>query len=102
MSGKRKTSTARKKSAAPIPFNLNDKVLVRLTDRGRAVLKAQHEELAKAFGLPDPYRPPLANADGWLEYQLWALMRDFGPHIGMGLDLPLETEIKFVPKGPRR
>lgn len=75
--------------SAPPPvlrFNLNDTVRVKLTDHGRAVLRKQR--LALAERLPEECHARLLefkeDADGWSEWQAWALMHEFGRHMIMG------------------
>lgn len=67
-----------------LPFNINHYVRVKLTDHGRGLL-AQMQ-----------YAPPFTeDADGWSEWQLWELMRTFGPHVYMGGNLVFETVIEI-------
>lgn len=77
-------------------ININDNVRVKLTDTGREVLKKNHNLLNKRTGAHLPYLPPIEDADGWSTWQLWSLMRDFGPHIYNGCRIPFETEIKII------
>jgi hypothetical protein len=64
-----------------IPININDYVFVRLTDVGKAILKAQN------------CPPPAENEDGYGKWQLWILMNTFGPHLNNGSPIPFETTI---------
>lgn len=75
--------------------NINWDVKVKLTDTGRKLLwqkwclfKNQYPHAAS-----ETYEPMEADADGWVRYQLWALMQDFGPHISLGGPIPFETEL---------
>lgn len=75
-------------------FNINHTVKVRLTDKGRQIHQDNFYELFG--GKPNaiiPYRPPAEDKDGWSEWQLWHLMEEFGPHVGLGGLTPFETEI---------
>jgi hypothetical protein len=75
-------------------FNVNDKVRVRLTARGREILRQQREELYRGIGKkPPPHAGPKEDADGWSEWQLWELMDAFGHHVHLGCDVPFETTI---------
>jgi hypothetical protein len=78
-------------------FNLNDNVLIKLTDRGRQVLKEQHEQFNLDFpSMPDDYkkyRPLKEDINGYSKWQLWVLMEKFGTHIHIGMDPLFETEI---------
>jgi hypothetical protein len=38
--------------------------------------------------------PPKEDAEGWSEWQLWVLMQEFGPHMGLGFLAVIETEIE--------
>lgn len=81
-------------------FNVNNKVRVRLNDYGRQLHREDHAKFWAHIGEKAPeYRPPDENADGWSEWQLWALMQDFGPHMGLGMVVPFDTEIE-VPNNP--
>lgn len=84
-------------------FNINDMVLVKLTDVGREILKRQHVEFWAGTGRPAPheYTPTAEDAEGWSRWQLWCLMQDLGPHVGNGLPLPFETTIRIVEPKPR-
>jgi hypothetical protein len=85
-------------------FNLNYKVRIKLNDRGREILREQHDELYKIFverGVKKPeYRPKTEDADGWSEWQLWDVMGTFGAYISLGSLPPFETEID-IPEGQR-
>ena len=82
-----------------IKFNVNDYVLVRLTDAGRAELRRQHEEFLKNFASTDmPYREPKEDVSGWSKWQLHKLMNELGAMCTMTSDPPFETEIKICIK----
>lgn len=72
-------------------FNINNKVRVKLTDRGRKIHFDNFKEL-KLF----QYSPPKEDEDGWSEWQLWVLMQEFGKHLENGCNIPFETEIEFI------
>lgn len=83
-------------------FNINGKVRVRLTERGRATARALHDAivssvLAQYPGLKDgiglSYEPPKEDADGWSEWQMWELMRTFGLHCGAARPDMFDNEI---------
>lgn len=66
--------------------NLNDKVRVKLTDRGYVSYVLEHK------------RKPELDADGYLVAQLWVLMADFGPHLYMGgLQLFENNNLEILP-----
>lgn len=78
-------------------FNVNDHVKVRLTERGRTLLRKNHDKLFAP--VPPAARMefflPEEDAEGWSEWQLWCLMQEFGPHMHMGFDPPFETTIEL-------
>lgn len=76
-------------------FNLNDHVLVQLTDAGRTYHKQWWEVCT--MGLTG-YRPPTEDSEGWSEWQLWDLMATFGSELRNGPDNPLYTVIRFASK----
>lgn len=79
-------------------MNLNDEVWVRLTEEGRRIHRARHDELAQFVrsrgGTFHDYVPK-PEQDGWSKWQLWGLFQEFGAHVGMGISIPFETEISF-------
>ncbi len=77
-----------------IPFNMNDYVRVKLTDKGREIHKKTWTSLVPRM----KYNPPKEDKDGWSEWQLWVLMQEFGAHIAMGIESPLESNIEIIIK----
>lgn len=73
-------------------FNINDKVRVKLTDRGRRVHKDNFWNL---MGDKYKYEPP-EEVDGWSEWQMWELMHEFGASCYNGGAVPFETEIEIL------
>lgn len=76
-----------------ISHNVNYYVRVKLTDRGRAVHRQNHQRLFGSMESKFPYTPPTEDAEGWSEWQMWELMRQFGHACGNGFDVPFETDI---------
>lgn len=76
-------------------FNINRTVKVRLTEHGRAIHRKNHDELMGEIASEYPYTPPVEDSAGWSTWQMWVLMREFGPFIGNGFVAPLETEIEI-------
>jgi len=68
-------------------FNVNETVSVRLTGRGRAILRQ--------VGVA----PKAEDAEGWSRWQLWDLMRQFGGHLYLGCDPPFDLAIE-IPDQP--
>lgn len=65
-------------------MNINDKVLVKLTPIGHALLAANYGKAFEGHPSLPPYKPPPADSEGWTEFQLWVLMAEFGPHLYNG------------------
>jgi hypothetical protein len=76
-----------------VDFNINDYAFVKLTDKGRAELKLQHEESALHFNMM--YVPKQEDEEGWSKWQCHHLMNTFGHMLFGGFDTPFETNIKF-------
>ena len=78
-------------------INLNEFVKVKLNNYGKVIYCHQHDELnefIKSKGCK-PLEPllPKVDEDGYTEFQLWELMKLYGPHIGMGLPTPFEMNV---------
>lgn len=80
-----------------IPFNINEYVRVRLTDRGRKLHRKQHDEIYASVGakISPEYRPPTEDKDGWSRWQLWYLMMLFGDDVYIARPLAFETNIEL-------
>lgn len=76
-------------------FNVNHYVRVKLTDRGRQILRENHQRLFGARASEFAHREPVEDAEGWSKWQLWSLMHELGYHCRMGFDPPFETTIKI-------
>ena len=75
-------------------FNINNYVKVKLRDRGREILKEQHEELNRlTHGALSEFKLPKEDRYGWSEWQLWNLISTFGENVHMGQEPHFETEI---------
>lgn len=72
-----------------IPFNVNNRVRIRLNDKGRAIYREAYE--AVSIRVHGEYRPKKEDAEGWSEWQLWEVMELFGPHIHLGCHMPFEN-----------
>lgn len=72
-------------------FNINKTVKIKLTDYGREIHYRQWQAIMPHL----PYRPPQEDEDGWSEWQLWDVMSQFGPHVGLGMRLPFDVAIEF-------
>ncbi|MGE9312859.1 hypothetical protein ACLOAU_14520 [Niabella sp. CJ426] len=84
-----------------LPININDTVLVKLTDLGYKKLTERHNELAimaPTLGIktPEDYK---AKADkGYTRFQIWELMETFGSLIGICQPNYFETTILLEKK----
>ena len=60
-------------------FNINDTVKVKLTEYGIKILRDKFEQQHKLFPtIFCEFAPPEQDENGYSEFQLWVLMRDFG------------------------
>lgn len=77
-------------------FNINQNVYVRLTPLGHKILREQHEQLCRDVpAYKRPYFEPNVDKDGYTRFQMHYLMECFGSHVGLGFELPFETDIRF-------
>jgi hypothetical protein len=88
-----------------IDFNINQKVRVKLTNKGRAELQRQRDELNRPYvliGREPPFGGPpfIEDAEGWSEWQLWCLMENLGHLCSIGSSGPFETGIQFLREEP--
>ena len=79
-----------------IPFNINEKIRLKLNDKGREIHRQHYEAISKRLSIE--YTGPEVDADGWSEMQLWEVMELFGPHIHMGCVVPFEATVEFWKK----
>lgn len=81
-------------------YNINDKIKVKLTERGKAILEnevANTMNMLKILNFSDDYFPYPEDEDGYTEFQLWDFIRIFGSYFHVGY-LPVieENEIIFI------
>lgn len=76
-------------------FNINDTVKVRLTDKGRDELLAQHEDLQLFVTSIRPYEAPKEDEQGYSTWKFWTLLQMFGD-VMCGGDEYFEPEIILV------
>lgn len=77
-------------------FNVNEYVMVKLTEIGKAELRKQNDELRAVVKSLRPYSEPEEDDQGYTKYQLWDLMSTFGHLMVMGCEPPFETDIIVV------
>lgn len=82
-----------------IEFNINNNVRVKLTDAGRAIVRADREETNAAIrnngGTSEMPLTVKEDEHGWSTWQLWSLMQTFGPHVGLGCVMPFDAVIQI-------
>ena len=76
-------------------FNINYPVKVKLTKFGKELHKQLWDDFWSANGELDkfPYTPPKEDENGYVKFQLWNLMQDFGAYCGLGRELPFDAVI---------
>lgn len=74
-------------------FNINNKVRVKLTEEGHRILKRNHDRFWRLLEPKQGYDPPVEDKNGFSDWQMWELMREFGPDLYNGCKVPFETTI---------
>jgi hypothetical protein len=79
-----------------LSFNINDEVEVRLTEAGKRIYRQYHGEISRKASWGIAIREP-QEQEGWSCFQMWVLMKIFGPHMRMGTpEAPFEeNEIRL-------
>ena len=78
-----------------VTFNMNDYVRVQLNESGKKIIRDKFASLKTRFPKFPGDGLPNEDADGWSRWQLWDLMRTFGPYISLGAENPFAIEIEF-------
>jgi hypothetical protein len=80
-------------------MNINDRVLVTLTDAGRQAAADYHRELSYNYPKSGPtlWTDPRFTATGETEWHLWELFTVFGEHVYLGMPKPMfeQNEIRL-------
>lgn len=76
-------------------FNVNDWVMVKLTDVGIAELERGNREWAEMHPKFRKFELPKTDIDGYSKWQLHYLMSRFGHLMAVGLPPPFETTIRL-------
>ncbi len=76
-------------------MNMNDTVRVKLNGKGLQILREHHEALRGRVPSLAAWQPPPQDGDGYTHFQLWQLMRAFGPHIYLGCEVPFDLDIRL-------
>lgn len=79
-------------------MNINDNVAVRLTPLAHEILEANYVKEFAGQTRTHDYKAPVADADGWTEFQFWVLMPEFGTHLFNGQvgQLFVDNEIRII------
>lgn len=81
-----------------IDFNINEYVLVKLTEEGKRLLERDHHDFWKNVGKEQPYLEPKEDSHGYSKWQLWDLMQRLGKYCQLCSNHPFETDIIFIKK----
>lgn len=87
------------RAAEKRPMNVNGYVFIKLTERGKEILKEEHESIKKIFPNAGEFHLPEEDENGFSRWQLWTLMEMFGRYVFNGCIVPFETEILVEFKG---
>jgi len=74
-------------------ININQFVKVKLNEYGLFILEEQHKQLREIVPSLGDFKKPEVDENGFTEFQLWYLMRTFGPYINLGSTPPFEITI---------
>lgn len=80
-------------------YNINDKIKVKLTDKGKEILAKEIAKGNSITRLPADFIPSCYREDneGYIHPQLWDFMRIFGSHFWNGCPQVIENnEIIFI------
>lgn len=83
-------------------FNINEVIGVKLTEVGIQYLRQRHERMQQEYPNIErsEFTPPVPDERGFVRMQMWVMMQDFGEHLGMARDNPIETTIDIpIEKG---
>lgn len=78
-----------------IPFNINEVVLVKLTEFGKQKLREQDEQFEREHRIKVSSSIPEEDSEGWSRWQLWDLMNRLGKYNYMGCKPPFDLTIQF-------
>lgn len=79
-------------------FNVNEEVLVKLTEFGKIQLCKDHYEFWVQSGVKNipEFHLPKEDSFGYSKWQLWDLMQRLGKYCGLGNKLPFDTDVIFI------
>jgi len=80
-------------------FNINDYVMIKITEMGDFIYYHQHDELNRSMG-KEFVKPkyPVKDEDGYTRIQMWQVMEIFGGYLANGVAVPFETTIRIDDK----
>lgn len=87
-----------------VTVNLNEYVMVKLTEKGKSILKRRHDNLNQSIlarggtGLGE-WKDP-SDKEGYYKTQLWILIDVFGKETHLGTEHPYELDIIFPKARP--
>jgi len=81
-----------------VKFNLNQPMRFRATATGLKALLEKYESL----GIPQHFRVPAQDADGWSTAQAWSVMEDYGPAMRLGGKPAILPGVQFFVENPAR
>lgn len=75
-------------------FNTNNVVCIKLNKYGLEIIENHYSKLGSKFGIEtkNNYQKEMEEY-GYVRMQLWEVMTIFGPHIGLGKQMPFDTQI---------
>lgn len=73
--------------------NINDFVRVKLTKRGREIMERWSLDTSGSDA-----RTKFVEPSGWTSWQMWELMKVFGPHLAMHEESPFDSNIISIPE----
>lgn len=76
-------------------LNLNANVKVKLTERGKAILDMKLAERVRRWNCENrcPYQSRPTDVSGYIEFQMWELMHEFGANVYNGCLPPFDMVI---------
>ncbi len=78
-------------------YNINNKIKVKLTDHGKAILEHEVTDMVIDLHLPNDYTPYPEDEEGYTEFQLWNFMEIFGKYVWNGRPAIIEkNKIIFI------
>lgn len=82
-----------------VKINMNSYVKIKLTDEGRKILENRYAQTNKLIeeatsGRAEKFEPTV-DENGYFADSLWSIMKTFGDHVGLGMEVPFDTEMIF-------